>query len=412
MSDIIVETDATRAVFEEGTAGNAEITDYRGTSVLSSWQPIILQEAIPGTGVDAVTWALIAEIDGSEALGSSDDLLLFILIIGVVISVGVFGIAYYLSGQIADPLLHATAVAERIAAGDLDQEVTITTRDEVGVLGRTLNQMTAELRDLFATMETRITARTQDLAATVDVGQLATSIYDQETLLPQLVEYIRDQFDLYYVQIYLLDEAKRYANLRAGSGEVGEQLLARSHRLDMSETSIVARTVQSGVPFLVVDTAASGNSEHGLCYVDVDRFRTTNDHCGHPAGDRLLIALAALLGEQIRRRDTLARMGGNAFAILMEHCSLSHIARVAEAIQQAVGAFRFECRNDSIGFAVTVGVVPIDSASRSVDGVLRAADRVCYAAKSAGGGRILVYGQPDHQASKERRRKNLPATTS
>jgi diguanylate cyclase (GGDEF)-like protein/PAS domain S-box-containing protein len=162
----------------------------------------------------------------------------------------------------------------------------------------------------------------------------------------------------------------------------------------------------------VVDTAASGNSEHGLCYVDVDRFRSINDHCGHPAGDRLLIALAGLLGEQIRRRDTLARMGGNAFAILMEHCSLSHIARVAEAIQQAVGAFRFECRNDSIGFAVTVGVVPIDSASRSVDGVLRAADRVCYAAKSAGGGRILVYGQPDHQASKERRRKNLPATTS
>ena len=160
----------------------------------------------------------------------------------------------------------------------------------------------------------------------------------------------------------------------------------------------------------VVDTASGEDSEHGLCYVDVDGFRTINDRCGHTAGDQLLIALAGLLQEQIRRRDTLARVGGNAFAILMEHCSLSHIARVAEAVQKAIGELRFECRNDSIDFTVTVGVVTIDGTSRSVDGVMRAADRVCYAAKSAGGGRVLVYGRPDHQATKERRREKLVAT--
>ena len=161
----------------------------------------------------------------------------------------------------------------------------------------------------------------------------------------------------------------------------------------------------------VVDSAIGGDSEHGLCYVDVDRFRTINDRCGHPCGDRLLKALAELLREQISRRDTLARVGGNAFAILMEHCSLSHIARVAEAVQQAIGAFRFEWCNDRIEFTVTVGVVTIDGASRSLDGVLRAADRACYAAKSAGGGRVLIYGRPDRQAAKERRRRNLTATT-
>ena len=159
----------------------------------------------------------------------------------------------------------------------------------------------------------------------------------------------------------------------------------------------------------VVDTASDSDSEHGLCYLDVDRFRTINDRCGHLAGDQLLIGLAELLRGQIRRRDTLARVGGNAFAILMEHCSLSQIARVAEATHQAIGTFCFECRNESINFTVTVGVVPIDRGSRSVDGVLRAADRACYAAKSAGGGRVLVYGRPDRKAARERRKRLTPA---
>jgi diguanylate cyclase (GGDEF)-like protein len=128
-----------------------------------------------------------------------------------------------------------------------------------------------------------------------------------------------------------------------------------------------------------------------------------NDRCGHIAGDQLLTELADLLSEQIRRRDTLARVGGNAFAILMEHCSLSQVERVAEAVQRAAGDYRFGCREESIDVTVTIGVVPIDSGSRSIDGVLKAADRACYAAKSAGGDRVVVYGRSDRQAARERR---------
>jgi diguanylate cyclase (GGDEF)-like protein/PAS domain S-box-containing protein len=153
----------------------------------------------------------------------------------------------------------------------------------------------------------------------------------------------------------------------------------------------------------VVDATGTDGSEHGLCYMDVDRFRAINNRCGHPAGDQLLTELADLLRGQIRRRDTLARVGGNAFAILMEHCSLSQVERVAEAVQRAVGAFRFVRYDQTINVAVTIGVVPIGAHSHSIDQVLRAADRVCYAAKSAGGDRILVYGRPDRSATKERR---------
>ncbi|NIP47169.1 MAG: diguanylate cyclase [Gammaproteobacteria bacterium] len=162
----------------------------------------------------------------------------------------------------------------------------------------------------------------------------------------------------------------------------------------------------------VLDTASAEESEHGLCYVDVDRFRAINDRWGHPAGDLLLEELAELLRRQIRRRDTLARVGGNAFAVLMEHCSLAQIERVAESIQRAVREFRFERMDETIGFTVTIGVVPIDADTRSLDRVLRSADRACYAAKSAGGDRVLVYGRRDREAARERRGRDFaPADT-
>lgn len=157
----------------------------------------------------------------------------------------------------------------------------------------------------------------------------------------------------------------------------------------------------------VVETASEDHSEHGLCYVDVDRFRMVNDRCGHSAGDQLLKGLAELFRERIRRRDTLARVAGNSFTILMEHCSLSQIERVAEAVQRAAREHGFEHRDETIHFTVTISVVAIDAASRGVDRVLKAADRACYAAKSAGGDRILVHGRSDRQAARERRGERI-----
>ena len=160
----------------------------------------------------------------------------------------------------------------------------------------------------------------------------------------------------------------------------------------------------------IVDTAGEDDSEHGLCYVDVDRFRMINDRCGHSAGDELLMALADLLREHIRRRDTLARVGGNAFAVLMEHCSLARIESVAQAVHEAVGGACFEHHGESVPCSVSVSVVPIGATTRCVDDVLVAADRACYAAKSAGGDRVLVYGKPDRRAARERRGRRRKIT--
>ena len=159
--------------------------------------------------------------------------------------------------SIITPLDELATTAASLTAGNLDQRVQNITQDEIGAVAGTFNNMAQQIQDMIAGLEETVAERTQDLATAIEVGGLVTRIASQEELLPQVTDFIRNQFDLYYAQIYLLDEAKRYAVLRAGTGDAGQQLLARGHRLDLAETSIVARTVQTGTPVLVSNTETS-----------------------------------------------------------------------------------------------------------------------------------------------------------
>ncbi len=60
----------------------------------------------------------------------------------------------------------------------------------------------------------------------------------------------------------------------------------------------------------VLSSARDDQSEHALCYIDLDQFKVINDTCGHAAGDELLRALAVLFQSKLRQRDTMARLGG------------------------------------------------------------------------------------------------------
>ena len=126
-------------------------------------------------------------------------------------------------------------------------------------------------------------------------------------------------------------------------------------------------------------------------YVDLDEFKNVNDSLGHEAGDRLLIAVAARLQNTLRDADTIGRMGGDEFVVLIDGASLQVAPemvadRILEVMRQPfelVGAPMPLIVNASIGIAVGDRVAPGD--------LLRDADVALYQAKAGGKNRYEIF---------------------
>jgi diguanylate cyclase (GGDEF)-like protein/PAS domain S-box-containing protein len=146
-------------------------------------------------------------------------------------------------------------------------------------------------------------------------------------------------------------------------------------------------------------TVKRDKSEHALCFMDLDQFKVVNDTCGHTAGDELLRRLGSLLQETVRHRDTLARLGGDEFGVLMEHCSLDDAHRVVTTLQKTIQDYQlaWEGRNFKVG--VSMGLVPITSATTSLTELLKDADAACYMAKDEGRNHIHVHHADDAELS-------------
>jgi len=138
-------------------------------------------------------------------------------------------------------------------------------------------------------------------------------------------------------------------------------------------------------------SAAEEHAEHALCFLDLDGFKRVNDACGHLAGDELLRQLSHLLHDRMRSRDTLGRLGGDEFGMLLEHCRLPKALRIADEIRKAIRAYRFTFGEGSYAVGASMGVVPIRTPAGSATGVLHAADTACYLAKRSGGDRVQLY---------------------
>ena len=153
----------------------------------------------------------------------------------------------------------------------------------------------------------------------------------------------------------------------------------------------------------VVKSCRHDDTEHALCYIDLDQFKVVNDTCGHDAGDELLRQISELLKHKLRKRDTTARLGGDEFGLLLERCSLKQANRVAETVREAIDQFRFNWAGRNFRLGASIGVIPINFSSGNITNVMRSADAACYAAKDAGRNRIHVYSEDSIEVAQRHR---------
>jgi diguanylate cyclase (GGDEF)-like protein/PAS domain S-box-containing protein len=145
----------------------------------------------------------------------------------------------------------------------------------------------------------------------------------------------------------------------------------------------------------LLTTIRQDNTEHALCYMDLDQFKVVNDTCGHTAGDEMMRQIATILQGAVRKSDTLARLGGDEFGVLMEHCSSDQAHRVASTLQKAIQDYQFSWEGQSFKVGVSMGLVVITEAIPNLTELLKQADAACYMAKDMGRNRIHVYHEED-----------------
>jgi diguanylate cyclase (GGDEF)-like protein len=122
--------------------------------------------------------------------------------------------------------------------------------------------------------------------------------------------------------------------------------------------------------------------------LDCDRFKAYNDQYGHPAGDDALRELGILLREQLRGSDSVARLGGEEFAVLMVGTDPAMAAMVAERLRARVADHVFGATGDTL--TVSIGLASAPEDAKTPDLLFGMADQALYAAKAQGRNRIVV----------------------
>ncbi len=153
--------------------------------------------------------------------------------------------------------------AEALRKGRRDVLIPVKGGDELSLLARAFNQLTAELSRSYMELEQRVADRTQALAqralelqTAAEVAREAASIPELQLLLDRAVNLILERFGLYHASIFLLDERQEYAILRASTGEAGKALLRKGFKLKSGAVGIVGFVARSGEPRVVNNVEA------------------------------------------------------------------------------------------------------------------------------------------------------------
>jgi len=144
-----------------------------------------------------------------------------------------------------------------------------------------------------------------------------------------------------------------------------------------------------------ISLAQSNEGNSAVLYIDLDRFKLINDICGHAAGDELLKQVAKLLRSIVGNKNSVARMGGDEFAVLMENINIIEAEKIAGKILADLAAYRFSWGEKTFTIECSIGLAEIQSTCDGLMYILNAVDSACYLAKESGRNCVRMYCDGD-----------------
>lgn len=161
-------------------------------------------------------------------------------------------------------------------------------------------------------------------------------------------------------------------------------------------TGLPNRSLLADVLMRALTRARRNGTEVAVLFLDLDGFKPINDAYGHACGDEALQQVAQRLTSVMRQADTVARIGGDEFVVLLSDLSAGDREGVEQVAQKCLNAFDqpFHVKGNAIQLGVSVGIAMAPGATPA-DTLMSAADTAMYSAKQAGKGRIVWATAPD-----------------
>ena len=207
------------------------------------------------------------------------------------------------------------------------------------------------------------------------------------------------------------DEARQFSALRAGADGFltkpiePDRLIAdvtvraermrtlRGLMLRDSLTGLYNHTTIMQMLSSASEAAARNNRTLSFAMIDIDHFKSVNDRYGHPVGDQVLLALARILQQRLRKSDAVGRYGGEEFSLVLPDTNDEQARRIVDSLREGFATVRFFTDTESFSCTFSAGISTFPDLPGNLGA---AADQALYQAKKAGRNRVVCTGEVCH----------------
>ncbi|MBF0414004.1 MAG: diguanylate cyclase [Desulfamplus sp.] len=197
---------------------------------------------------------------------------------------------------------------------------------------------------------------------------------------------------------FLLKPIKPHHLISAVSVRAERMKLIRSFMIKDSMTGLYNHSAIKEYLSTHIERAIRNGSNISFAMIDIDRFKTVNDTYGHPVGDQVLVSLASLLKQRLRKSDVIGRYGGEEFAVILPDCSINKAVEILDQLRKNFAAICFRSGKSTFSSSFSCGVATLSDSYRCKDvlsndrmeRICSAADVALYAAKNGGRNRVMA----------------------
>ncbi len=239
--------------------------------------------------------------------------------------------AIFMADRLAQPLQRLAEAVRNMTAGQFDTRVPVESTGEIRILEEGFNEMAENIEEARRSMQTRIDQATEQLTFQAKHDAMTGLVNRQEF-----------EFRL-------------------------EKALTEAHTAD---------------------------TEFSMLYIDLDRFKAVNDACGHLAGDELLRQISLLFQGRLRTEDTLGRLGGDEFGVLLRNCKPAKARQIAEELCALAAEYRFIWQDKIFAIGASIGIASATREIRTTQEILSRSDAACLQAKEQGRNQVCESVAP------------------